>query len=136
MAGVSLAMIHPHGMGGSQQRCFRWIAHPNIVLTRASVIAKQTCQEGFFHRQVGVIKPAARCRRLTVPRPELLESKELATGVEVAHRHPVLGEGACFVGTDHRGAAQCFHCRQLADDRLAARHALHTNRQGDRHDGG
>ncbi len=48
------------------------------------------------------------------------------------YRHLVHGEGAGFVGADHRHGAQGFDRRQLADNRVFARHRLHAQRKNNR----
>ncbi|MNP13545.1 hypothetical protein D3C76_1058290 [compost metagenome] len=47
--------------------------------------------------------------------------------------HLVHGQGAGLVRADHVHRAQGFYRRQLADDCLVARHALHAERKNDRH---
>ena len=61
-----------------------------MLLAVAGVIAKQARQERFLQSQRPVIASA-------VGRPEILQSQHRARGIEVLHRHPVLGEGAGFV---------------------------------------
>ena len=46
--------------------------------------------------------------------------------------HLVAGERAGLVGADHRDRAERLDRRQPADDRVAARHRLHADRQRDR----
>ncbi len=55
-------------------------------------------------------------------------------GVHGSHRHLVAGQRPGLVGADDRHRAEGLDRRQLADDGVAPRHALHADRQGDGHD--
>jgi len=48
---------------------------------------------------------------------------------QTPHRHFVLSEGSCLVGTDDRRAAECLDSRKLADDDPAPDHALDSESQ-------
>ncbi len=51
----------------------------------------------------------------------------------VLHRHAVLCDRAGFVGADHAHRAQGFHRREAPHQGVALGHALHVQRQGERH---
>ncbi|EXI65152.1 MAG: hypothetical protein AW08_03424 [Candidatus Accumulibacter adjunctus] len=53
--------------------------------------------------------------------------------MDAARGHLVEGERAGLVRADHRRAAQRLHRRQPLDDGVALGHAVHAQRQGDRH---
>ena len=54
---------------------------------------------------------------------------------ERQHGHLVAGQGTGLVGADHRGGAERLHGRQLADDGVTRRHALHPDGECDGDDG-
>ena len=58
---------------------------------------------------------------------------KIAVGRYMRHRHFVQGERTGLIAANHCGAAQRFHCRELAHQRVFLRHALHAQRH---HDGG
>ena len=53
----------------------------------------------------------------------------------IHHGHLVLGEGAGLIRADHLRAAEGLHGGELADDRLAAAHLGHAQREHDGHHG-
>src|SRR3989337_1891592 len=60
---------------------------------------------------------------------------QAGAGVEAYGHHLVLGQGAGLVGADEAGTAQGLDGGELADEGVAARHALHADGEGDGDDG-
>ena len=62
----------------------------------------------------------------------LIRGRVDAAGVQALYRHVIARQRAGLVGQDDRRRAERFHRRQVADQRLAFRHALrrHGERQG------
>ena len=135
MAIKSVLPVKAHRTGCHQQGRLGGIPHQVFPLAGAGVVAEQAGQHGFLQGHVGLLSAAiGGC--LAVGRPEIFDRHQHTAAIEVLHRHPVLGEGAGLVGADHRGAAEGFHRRQLADDRPPLGHAVHADGQGDGHDRG
>ena len=63
--------------------------------------------------------------------------RDLGPFKEPAHdRHPVLGQRAGLVGTDHVDRAQGLHCMDLLDDRVLSAHFPDAGREHDGHNCG
>jgi hypothetical protein len=105
---------------------------PVLVIERG-IVAQRAREQGF---------PEGRCRpgglalllqfalRLVA---RAADPEAFATGPDLGHRHCIFGQGPGLVGTDHRGAAQGFDGRQVADDGAAFGHAADADRQRDAH---
>ncbi|MCY1518922.1 hypothetical protein D9M68_536570 [compost metagenome] len=89
-------------------------------------------QRGMVGRIGGTAIDAALARRL-IAHPADIHHR--AGAHHTLHRHLVARERARLVGTDHRHRTQRLHRRQPPHDRLPPRHALHTERQRNGHDG-
>ena len=80
-------------------------------------------------RGVGPGRPPAGGPRRRSPRPRTPPRPRRCPGP--AHGHLVTRQGAGLVGAHDGGGAQRLHRGQVPDDRVAARHPLHPDRQRD-----
>ena len=135
MLPVGFGMVKAGPLCGRQQGGFGGIPHQALVAAGPGITAQQARQQQFAQGPVALERIGNGAVGCLAIGPQLLQPQLLAGGIELLHRHAVLGEGAGLVGADHRGAAQGFHGGQLADDRVALGHAAYADGQGDGHDG-
>ena len=96
---------------------------PHFALFTDNRITAQQCrtQQRLLHRVMKV---------------SLFSGNDLPAGIELLHRHLVLRQCAGLIGTNHRYAAQAFHCLELADDGVFPGHLLCAEGKHNGHNGG
>ena len=91
--------------------------------------ARQLAQVGGVVRLQAVLIAEHRARRRVAG---AFDPVVMGAGEHLLHGHLVARQGSGLVRADHTHGTEAFHCRQLADDRLARGHAPHAQGQNDR----
>ena len=135
VGGAHVAGFQRCGERRQQQRDLGGVAGGGQVVTcpvEVGLVREDACKQGFV--QPRVVTDRGRFVAFEV----LAVGNSSSEGVAMAGRpdlfdgHPVLGERAGLVGTDHRRAAQCLDRRESPDDRVASRHTPNTDGERDR----
>ena len=93
------------------------------------IVAQGAGNQGFTQGRAGLAAAQDANRYIAVS----VNRDNRAAGPQFGHGHRVFGQRAGLVGADHRGAAQGFHGRQVADDGAALGHAADADGQGNAH---
>ena len=98
--------VDPRQLRCRQQGCLGGITHQSLAAALAGIVAEEAGQQGFTQGHIGRgtgrgltgLTGLTGLIELTVGLwPQILDRPQAATGIDLLHRHAVLGEGAGFV---------------------------------------
>ncbi|MPN05820.1 hypothetical protein SDC9_153074 [bioreactor metagenome] len=102
-----LLLVKAEPLSQTHQRRLRGVAHLAALVHRGVAAQQGRPQQGLLHR-VGKVR--------------VLHQNDFSGGIELLNGHFILGQGAGFVGADHRNASQSLHRLQFADDGILPGH--------------
>ncbi len=118
-----------------QQCSLRWVSLnlpiPVFTVQRRAVAERSREQNGLqavISLNLFITEKYLSARLIAVP----FKAKLFTTGVCLHNRHQVFGNGTGFVGTDIIAASQRLNGNQLSDNGISPRHALQSDRHGNR----